>query len=160
MSNLTSRLTEIVDQTAAIAAGIAGVTSVRGIGSGLVADPLRPGQMIAPAEASPDADMVHWSDLPESGRIDYQAMGGTTEATWIIPMRLWLPANDLANFRRRAGPMYALYLSAFALHQSIGGIARNIGTLTFATLTNPDKGLAWIDMKLMVVERLNLATAA
>jgi len=158
MSSTSSRLAEIVDQTAAIAAGIAGVSAVWGVGSGLVSDPLRPGLMIEPAQASPVGEMVHVSDLPDTGRIDYAAMTGVVEVTWVIPMRLFLPRNDLANFRRRSAPMYAAYISAFAAHQSLGGLARNLGQLTFATLSNDD--WAWIEMKLTVVERLNLATGA
>lgn len=155
----SSDINQIVDYTAAIAAGIDGVKIVLGSGSGLVDDPLRPGKRIATAGSDPAAAFTHWSDVPTAPAVEYVGQTGTVELSWMVPMRLWLPKTD-EEARRVILPFYDRYLRAFLSDPFLGERPDNLATRTEIAHFRPggDKDWSWLDVGLLVVERVNYAS--
>lgn len=158
MSSANTRIAEIVDQTAAIAAGVAGVRVVFGCGSGLVNDPLRMGEKIAAGFGDPGEPFTHVSDLPTSSSMAL-GMYGEDILTSIVPMRLFIdigPGIDVVRSSLIA--MYPLYLAALALTLTLNGTCQRWSTLTYRLGHNEQ--WAWLEMALTVHERLVLTKHA
>lgn len=147
----SSRIADIVDYTAVIAAGIEGVKVVAAAGQGYYDDPLRPGQKIAAAPEANTNPYTHWSEVPSAPEIMWVSQQGGVELTWTIPMRLWLPKTN-AEARRTALPFYDRYLRAFVLRPTIDGLALRSAVSRF--VIGGDKDWSWLDTGLMVVERV------
>lgn len=159
MSTSVSRLPEIIDATARIALlEIPTIRSARGAGSGLIVDP-RTGNPIEAAPSNPTEDFQHWSDLPEAGDLPLNAMQGTHVVTWTVPMKLFVgKGRGLAEARRALAPFMPAYIGAFAKHVTLEGTARRWFGMTFRIAA--DDTWAWLEIRLRVDERLNLATEA
>lgn len=147
-----SDVMEIVDRTAAIAAEIPGVRATCAVGTGLVDDPLRPGQKIATAESNPVATYTHWSEVPSAPVVKWLTQNKTIEVSWNIPMRLYLPRSP-EQARLAAIPFYDGYLRAFTVDNTIGGLANRSYIAQF--LIGGDKDWSWLDVGLIVVEIIN-----
>lgn len=154
----SSNIDQIVDYTAAVAATITGVKAVFGSGSGQVDDPLRPGHKVATAESNPTAAFTHWSDVPSAPNVQWVSQTGTVEIAWNVPMRLWLPKTDDVA-RRAALPFYDRYLRAFVRDRYLGdpttdsNLALRTELARFAI--GGDANWSWLDVHLIVVERVN-----
>lgn len=159
MSSPNTRLAEIIDQTAAIAATIPGIRAAYGVGTGLVADPLRPGQKIRPAHANTIEPFAHVSSpwLGGSGELDMDTMAGTTPVVHSVSMRLYLDRSEVAIVSSRAADFPALYTAAFAGALNLHGTAQRWSRLTWQY--GGDEDGTWIDWTLTVNERLALATS-
>lgn len=155
----SSDIYQIVDYTAAIAAGIEGVKMVFGTGTGNIDDPLRPGYKIATAPSDPAAAFCHWSDVPNAPNVEPIEQTGIVEVEWHVPMRLWLPKTDEVA-RRAAMPFYDRYLRAFTQDRFLGARPNNLATRTEISLfrIGGDKDWSWLDVGLLVVERVNYAS--
>ena len=149
---MSSQIAEIVDQTAAIAASLPGMKSVRGVGSGLVIDPLNPSQFILPAPGSPTGTFEHWSDLPDATSVTYDTQDPLLLYLWDIPMRLWLPRGDLAEMRRVVMPFIQGYPAAMLADPRIGQLCLGINRFRFST--GSDDKFAWLDLNLEVMEEV------
>lgn len=166
MSNTNTRILEIVDVCAAIALDqIPEIKSGFGVGSGLVDHPragtgtIPVGAKILPAPARPQEDFQHWSDMPEQGSLPLQAMQGTHRLTWILPQKLFMGrGRGLDECRRLLTPFHARYIAAFTTALILRGLVEQISAMTFRI--ESDEDWAWLNTRLTVVERLNLATAA
>lgn len=154
-----SSIDRIVDYTAWIAASVEGVKMVFGTGQGQTDDPLRPGHKIQTAPVNPAAPFAHWSDVPDAPSVEWVSQDGTVELTWRIPMRLWLPKTD-EEARRVAMPFYDRYLRAFARDPFFGERPYNLAkTSNIAHFhIGGDKDWSWLDVGLLVVERVNYAS--
>jgi hypothetical protein len=148
-----SEIERIVDYTAAVAGRIEGIKATFGAGIGATEDPLRPGQPIAAAPGKPTAALTHWSDCPDAPPVQWVSQEGTVELTWTIPMRLWFARADLADVRRMSLPFYDRYIEAFVLDRTLGGLALRTQVTRFNT--GGDANWSWLDIGLMVVERVN-----
>ena len=146
-----SQIAQIVDQTAAVAAGIAGIKTVRGVGSGLVLDPLNGGPILA-ASGSPTGTYEHWSDLPDATEVTYETQQGTLLYLWDLPMRLWLPRGDLSEMRRTTIPFIQAYPAAMLADHTLGQLATVIPRFRFTV--GSDDRFAWLDINLEVVEEV------
>lgn len=148
----------IIDYTASVAASIPGVKAVFGSGSGGVDDPLRPGHKVATSESNPVAAYSHWSEVPSAPPVQWVSQTGTVEISWNVPMRLWLPHSP-NEARRLALPFYDGYLRAFVRDPYLGD--RTIGAdLALRTeiarfAIGGDANWSWLDVGLIVVERVN-----
>ena len=149
---MSSAIAEIVDQTAAVAALLPGMKSVRGVGSGLVIDPLNPGQFILAAPGSPTGTFEHWSDLPDATSVTYETQDGTLLYLWDLPMRLWLPRTDLTEMRRVAIPFIQAYPAAMLADRTLGQLCTGISRFRFST--GSDDKFAWLDLNLELVEEV------
>ncbi len=159
---MASRLPEIMDQAAAIAGGVAGITSVWAAGSGLVDDPLRAGQKIV---ASPVDNVEPGSChvlapvamAPEGGGL---GMAGMTVVRWTLPIRVYFSRNDLANAIRLSTPFYVSFYTAFAAHITLNGTCRD-AYLTGGKTVGDEKN-TWIAVEwvLTASERLTLVQTA
>lgn len=157
MSSTASRIDEIVDRSAAVAAGITGIVAVWGCGSGLVTDPnLTPGT-IRPFGSNPPSEFHHVSAMPDAPTLVWEGVGSVV-VTWRLPMRLYLRTADLATLRRTVAPFYGRYLTAFAGHLTLSGTCEGATISSF--LLAGDADWAWLDIELSVRERLNLPMAA
>jgi len=152
----SSNIATIIDYTAAMAAGIPGMQAVAASGQGVVDDPLRPGQKIATAPAAPSTPFTHWSEVPGAPAVMWVSQSGTVELTWTIPMRLWLPKTD-EDARRTAMPFYDHYLRAFVSDPFLGAYPDNLALRSELTgfSIGGDKDWSWLDVRLVVVERVN-----
>lgn len=148
----SSQIERIVDYTAMVAGGIEGVKAVAASGQGHYEDPLRAGQMIASAAANPAAAFTHWTELPGAPPLEWVSQSGTVEMKWMVPLRLWLPKGEEAA-RRFALPFYDRYLRAFVLDRLLGGLALRTEISRFHI--GGDADWSWLDVGLMVVERVN-----
>lgn len=148
----SSKIAQIIDYTAGVAGLIEGVKSTFGTGQGVVADPLRAGQFIAAAGSNPSAAYAHWSDAPGAPPLTWVNQEGTTELSWTIPMRLWLPKSD-EEARRMAMPFYDRYLRAFVKERLLGGMVMKSEITRFRI--GGDKDWSWLDIGLLAVERIN-----
>lgn len=157
MSSANTRIAEIVDQTAAIAATVAGVRIVYGCGAGAVDDPLRMGEKVAPGPANPTEPFTHVSDLPSSSNL---ALGpyGEDILTSVVPMRLFVQAADVDEVRGQLVAFYPLYIAAFALTLTLNGTCQRWSNLTYRLGHSDD--WAWLEMALTVTERLVLTKHA
>lgn len=155
-----TRFAEIIDRTAAIAATVPGVRAVFGVGTGLVADPLRPGGTIRPALPTTAEPYAHVSSpwLGGSGDLDMDALLGMTPTVVTVPMRLYLDRTDVAVVAGRAADFPALYIAAFADSLTLGGVAQRWSRLSWQF--GGDEEGTWIDWTLVVNERLALETRA
>lgn len=153
-----SRINDIVDYTAARAAGIAGVKAVFGSGSSGLDDPLRPGNAIRPIDAAPTQPFEHWSELPDAPGFEWNSQQGDVVFTWTLEMRLWLEMASLADLRRRALPYYDLYARAFITDRLLGGLVKRIRLARFALLTDPPvqnkPRWAWLQINLEAIENV------
>lgn len=149
---MSSDIAQIIDTTAAIAAGIEGVVAAFGAGTGLVEDPLRVGRQIQTAESNPVAAYTHWSEVPAAPGVTWLTQNKTVEVMWTVPMRLWLP-HDPAAARLAAIPFYDRYLGAFVRDNTLGGLANRTHIARFAI--GGDKDWSWLDVGLVVVEIIN-----
>jgi hypothetical protein len=156
----TVRVDQIVDSSAAIAAGITGVTAVWGVGSGGIIIPagVAAGSLVLPAPSNVTAPGVHVSDMPPAPGILYRS-ATVCEITWEIPMRIYLSANDEANARRVAAPFYRRYIEAFAAHTQILGTV-NSGLIASVRLFEEDATWYGIQFTLRAIERLDLELQA
>lgn len=153
----SSNLARIVDYTAAVAGQIEGVKAVFGTGSGLVDDPLRSGQKVAAAPSNPAAAFTHWSDVPDAPAVEHVSQSGTVELSWHVPMRLWLPKTD-EDARRVVLPFYDRYLRAYLNDYYLGASPSEYLALRTQLLRfkiGGDKDWSWLDVILVVVERVN-----
>jgi len=148
-----SNVALIVDYTAALAAGIAGVKSVAGAGQGDTDDPLRPGQKIVACGGNPSEPYQHWSELPDAPTVQWLTQNGTVELTWELPMRLWLPRTDLAVMRRNALPFYDGYLRAFIRDYLLGGLV--IRSEITHIQRDGDDDWTWLEIMLSLTEIVN-----
>lgn len=147
-----SNIATIVDYTAAVAAGIAGVKAVAAAGLGEVDDPLRPGQKIASSGSNPTGPYTHWSEVPGAPPVEWVTQSGTVQLLWTIPMRLWLPGSD-EEARRTALPFYDGYLRAFVMDRLLGGLALRTEVARFAI--GGDASWSWLDVGIRVWEQVN-----
>lgn len=147
---MSSDIAEIIDYTAAVAAGIPGVRQVYGAGQGLIADPLRPGQTVAAAPDRAQAPFTHTSEIPDAPAVDYLTQTGTIEVVWTVPMRLYVNRSRLEDVRRALLPFYDAYLGAFAVDRTLGGLCALawIGSLK----VEADDDWAWLAVDLSVRE--------
>lgn len=154
----SSDINVIIDYTASIAASVPGVKAVAGSGSGNVDDPLRPGHKIVTAEANPVTPFLHWSEVPGAPPVEWVSQNGTVEISWHVPMRLWLPHSS-SEARRLALPFYDGYLRAFTRDPFLGDrtiqadLALRTAIVKFAI--GGDANWSWLDVGLLVVERVN-----
>lgn len=155
-----TRILEIVDTTAQMAAEISGVKAAYGVGSQLVDDPLHPGQKITEAGPNVLEAGTHWSDLPTFGNLPMGAMQGEFIVTWKLPMKYFVDGGDQGEIRRAIAPMYRLYLAKFASSITLRKTCRRWSNLTWGLGRDADATNAWLDMVLTVEERLNLQTEA
>lgn len=159
---MASRIAEIVDASAAVAArvqglplrdgGTVGVTAVFGAGGSGIGDPLRPGSPIAPAPDEPMQAYSHFSDLPDAPTVDWLDQEADLELTWSVPMRLWLPRSSLPVARQTGIPFYAAYLSAFAADRTLGGLC-DAARITAIAINGDDKW-NWVEFTLEAIERV------
>lgn len=161
MDTTSSQIQTIIDYTAAVAAReIEGVKMIFGAGSGLVDDPLRPGRKVLPAPSDPPGPFCHWSDVPNAPDVEWVSQNFTAELEWQVPMRLWLPKQD-EEARRLVLPFYDRYLRAFMRDPFLG--ERPYSDLALRTSISHlriggDKEWSWLDVGLLVVERVNYAS--
>lgn len=151
-----SDIAQIIDYTAQIAAGIEGIKSVAATGQGFYEDPLRPGQKIEAADAGPATPYAHWSEVPAAPPVTWESQDGTVEISWTIPMRLWLPKAD-KEARRTALPFYDRYLRAFVTDPELNGGTLALRSQIARFHIGGDKDWSWLDVGLLVVERVNYA---
>jgi hypothetical protein len=150
---MSTVLANFADYTAQVAASIPGVKSVYGSGTGLFADPLRPGQKIASCPDNPvDGTFEHWSEIPilPSG-IPTATQDGAVQGTVMQRMRLYVPRGALAVVRQILTPFYDRYAAAFATDQRLGGLCltSNFVYMSIETPTAEDGGQhAWLEMRL------------
>lgn len=147
-----SNIASIIDYSAALAAGISGIKAVFGSGQGATDDPLRPGSKVMGAPSNPTEPYTHWSTEPSAPPVEWVSQEGTVELTWLIPMRLWLPAGDLALARKMALPFYDGYLRAFITDRRLGDLVLRSQVARFAVGGDPD--WSWLDIGLTAVERV------
>ena len=158
-----SQIRSIVDYSAALAArvqnlpmpngGTAGVRSVFGCGQNLYADPLRPGQMIAPAPELPLESFMHVSDLPDAPNPTPLTQDGTVLFEWSVPMRLYVPRGDLRAARATLLPFYNGYYAAFWPDRTLGGLCLLAYIRSFRIAADDD--WAWLDMDLSALEEVS-----
>jgi hypothetical protein len=153
----TSRLPEIVDATAALAAAfVPGVRSVAGAGTELVTIPaggVMAGQLVPAFLGKPTESWQHVSNLPAATASFRSAT--VTEVEWDIPQRLYVQRVDEAELRRRLMPMYFAYLKAYSQHiQLFGLLAGAVARIRLSIEADAD--WAWLEIHLPLVERLNL----
>lgn len=162
----TSRIPEIVDQTAALAAAfVPGVKSVAGVGSGLVTIPeggVMAGELVPPWAGIPIESWQHVSNMPALNARFRTAT--VTEAEWDIVQRLYVQIADEAELRRRAIDFYFAYVAAYSQHLQLFGsipsgavasLRMNVGSES-----GPDAAWAWLEIHLPLMERLNLENKA
>jgi hypothetical protein len=147
---VSSDIAQIIDYTAVVAAGIAGVRQVYGAGQGLYADPLRAGQMIAAAPDRVQAPFTHTSELPDAPTVDFLTQTGTIEVVWQVPMRLYVNRSRLEDVRRALLPFYDRYLGAFARDRQLGGLCSLAWISSFRVEADDD--WAWLAADLSVRE--------
>ena len=157
-----SNIRWIVDASAALAGTISGVTlpngqvagvrAVFGAGQGRSADPLRPGQTIAPATESPHEELTHVSDLPDAPTIIPLTQDGTIRLEWTVPMRLYATRGDLATARAILLPFYDAYLAAFR-DWTLGGLCALAYIKSFKPAADDD--WVWLDIDLYVLEEVS-----
>lgn len=154
-----SNISRIIDYTAAMAARIPGIQAVAASGQGAVDDPLRPGQKIATAPAVPSAPYTHWSEVPGAPKITWVSQTQTVELVWTIPMRLWLPKTD-EEARRVVMPYYDHYLRVFVQDPFLGAPPNNLALRSELAgfEIGGDKDWSWLDVRYVVVERVNYAS--
>jgi hypothetical protein len=147
-----ARPERIVDASAYCASLVPSVRAAFGCGASGITFP--GGVVIAPIpSAGPYEPFTHTSELPGAPIVsDHSAT--VTEIEWRIPMRLYLPAADLAEARRQAAPFYGRYLAAFHAHAQLGGTANSARITSFAI--GGDENANWLDMVLAAWQRLNL----
>jgi len=154
----TSRLPELVDGTAAIAAAyVPGIKSVAGVGSGKVTIPdggVMAGQLVPAYLGRPSESYQHVSNLP-AGDVQYRS-GTVTEILWDFPFRLFFDLKDEAEFRRRSIDLYFGYIAAFSQHLSILGAIASGAIEKVRFTTGADANWGWIEGHIPLVERLNL----
>lgn len=160
-SSFVSRLPEIIDQSARVAASVAGVTAVQGAGSGLVADPFRPGQTIQAWTVTPvPPPGLHVSMPPTRGTPEQGGLGmkGMTVLTWTIPMRFYWQRADLQNAVVLLAAIVPAYHLAFAAHITLFGTCRD------AYLTDGremgEGETSWWEWTLTAKERLDMPQSA
>lgn len=129
-----SRIAEIVDYSAQIAAGVQGISlyngevigvrSVYATGQGSYLDPLHPGEFIQPAPDNPEEPYSHVSDLPDAPAIEYITQSGLVGLDWTVPMSLVTNRGTLATLRQTLMPFYGPYLAAFMADPTLGGLAQ------------------------------------
>lgn len=113
-ASTASRLDEIIDQSARVAAGITGVVAVWGVGTGLVLDPiLGGGQHVRPFGTYPGAEFTHVSMMPGAPSITWEGIA-SVRVTWHIPMRLYVRQADMPTLRATVAPFFGRYLTAYA----------------------------------------------
>ena len=151
-----SKIATIIDYTAAMAASIPGMQAVAASGQGVVDDPLRPGMKVAAAQATPQAPFTHWSEVPGAPKVLWVSQDQTVELTWTIPMRLWLPKTD-EDARRTVMPFYDHYLRVFIQDPFLGARPDNLAVRSEIAGFDigGDKDWSWLDVKYVVVERVN-----
>lgn len=150
-----SRIAEIVDKTAAVAGGIAGVRAVFGSGQGATDDPLRPGRKIDPApSADRVGDLSHISFLPDAPGIEPIDQDGGIEIVWRIPMQLTLGRTELAKARAVALPFYADYIAAFWGDRTLGGLCA-MSRIVLFDIANEGQD-RWLQVDLEVREEVGL----
>jgi hypothetical protein len=158
-----SSIALIVDYTAQIAAGIqgvalpngttAGVRSTFGAGQGVYADPLHPGQMIAPAPENPLEPFTHFSNLPDAPTIARVTQDGVVELAWTLPMQFFVPRGDLRTVRQTLLPFFDAYLAVFLPQWTLGGLC--LASWISSVKVESDADWAWLAMDLHVEELLN-----
>jgi len=152
-----SRIDEIVDASAAVAAGITGVVTVWGVGTGKIAIPgSSPTKYIDDFIGNVVEPGTHVSDMPDAPRIT-NSSATVTEINWRVPMRIYLDKNDQGNARRLAAPFYGLYLTEFSQNAMLLGTCNSAEIASF-DLFHDREGTGWlgIAMILSVWERLDL----
>lgn len=155
-----TNIAQIVDYTAALVGReVEGVKMVFGAGQGEIDDPLRAGQKVAVAPSNPAAAFAHWSDVPNAPSVEWVSQQFHVELTWQIPMRLWLPKTD-EEARRVVMPFYDRYLRAFVRDPFLGERPDNLVLRTDIQhfRVGGDKEWSWLDIGLLVVERVNYAS--
>ena len=160
---MSSQIARIVDYSAVVAArvqglampsgGTAGVRSVFGCGQGFYTDPLRPGQMVAPAPENPLEPFTHTSDLPDAPVLTPLTQSGTVQLEWAVPMRLYAQRGDLRAVRQVLLPFYDGYTGAFWRDRTLGGLCLLAYIRSFRVASDDD--WAWLDMDLYALEEVD-----
>lgn len=119
---MASRIAEIVDATAAIAASVSGIVAVFGSGRGNIDDPLRSGKKIRAAQGGPTEPYEHWSEVGSLIGSEWATQDGGQIVTWAVAMRVWLDRTELDVMRQNAQPLFPAYLSAFQADPTLGGL--------------------------------------
>ncbi len=161
MSSFASRLPEIADQAAAVAATVSVITAVQAAGSGLVADPLRPGQTVQAWDVKPIQPVNTFVVMPPvSGRPEQGGLGmkGMTVIKWVMPCRLYYQRADLNNAVRVLYSAVPDVLLAFAAHVTLFGTCRD-AYLTDGRAVG-DNETSWWEWVLTASERLDMPQLA
>ena len=138
-----------------------GIVATWGAGSGLVADPLVPGQKIRPvlAMASAPSPFTHVTYPPKAAKFDW-GMQGMVTVTWTIPMHTYFTLATVAQLVSDSTPFYSAYITAFAKHLTLNATCREAYLMGADTKVPKDGSMGFIEWTLTVTERLNLPTAA
>lgn len=158
-----SRIDEIVDAVAAAGAGVtvgsASIGTVYGAGSGKVDDPLRPGEKVQVGIPGVNAIAPYswWVIPPSSQRWDF-GDATSTEITWRIEARLYVPRPDLiADFPTLVGFLNALakvFTSTSTDSPTLADTSaeQHIASTSFGS----DADWIWLAIVLSVTEVVNL----
>lgn len=127
-----------------------GVRSVFGAGQNLYPDPLRPGEMIAPADEKPVNPYCHVSELPDAPGVVLSTQDVVDEYIWTVPMRFYVPKGDKRVLRATLLPFFDAYLSAFRQDIRLGDLCLT----SYLTLhaVEVDDDWAWLPMDLVATE--------
>lgn len=160
----TPRYERIIDATAAVAALVPGVRSVWGLGTGEILLPTgataKPGagKTVPAWKGAPSEPFQHVSTF---GDFDTTYRTATvTETRWNVGMRLYADAKDELEFRRRIPVLVPAYQVAFSQHLKLlgqlpsGSVSRLTGRFV------SDANWAWLEMELLIWERINLDNRA
>lgn len=162
---MSSQIALIVDYSAAVASGIQGLTnpltgnndlgvrSIYGCGAGLIPDPLRAGQKVAPGIEKAIEPFQHWSDVPDAPAISSWTQDGLYELEWTVPMRLYTSRGNIAAARGTLLPFYDAYLRAFVLDKLLGGLCAE--SHISAMRIEADHDWVWLAVDLHVLEEVH-----
>lgn len=152
-----SKIAQIVDYTAVVAARIPGVVSVAASGQGYYEDPKNPGEKIRAFGNNAIDGFSHASELPNVPAVEWVTQSGTVRLTWNIPMRLYVDSGDLATVRQTVLPFYDAYLAAFIGDRLLGGLVlySQIKSFSIGNANN----WSWLEIRLEAQEMVTYPQA-
>lgn len=165
-----SNIVRMVDYTAVVAARVQGVTlpngeivgvrSIYGSGNGGYVDPLRQGVdangnpfLVQPTPEKPLEQFCHISTIPDAPTVVPLTQDLAVTFEWSIPMRLYVPRNDLATVSQTLLPFYDAYMGTFYADHTLNGMANLAYIRSFKP--DGDDDWCWLDMDLYVLENVD-----
>lgn len=159
-----TRIDEICDAVAVIAAGKGHApwvcSSIWGAGSGLIDDPLRPGQKVQPGFPLAPADYSFYVMPPTNSRPWEYGDATSAMVNWTIEGRLYVPRGELANAARIlvgfVNPFAKAFTATSTESPTLSDTCANSQVSTVSFAGEADAGTAWLSLRLAVTEIVNL----